>query len=176
MRRLLGFAAAMVLVVGVAFASVRPSELNGVITAPKPYGSASLTWLFLTAYDVSLWTDAQQWSMNERFALTITYKMSFTREELIESTIEEMQKVAPGLSRETLAQFASSLAKAYPNVKSGDRITALHDPGKPVRFFHNGMMTSQVDDPGFAEPFFGIWLSPKTSEPSVRAGLLRLRG
>jgi hypothetical protein len=176
MRKLIGLVAAMVLLTGVAFASVRPSELNGVINAPKPYGTASLTWLFLTAYDASLWTDAPQWSMNDRFALTIAYKMSFTREELVESTIEEMQKVAPGLSRETLAQFASSLAKAYPNVKSGDRITALHEPGKPVRLFHNGTMTSQIDDPGFAEPFFGIWLSPRTSEPSVRAGLLRLRG
>jgi hypothetical protein len=26
----------------------------------------------------------------------------------------------------------------------------------------------------FAEPFFGIWLSPRSSEPSIREDLLRL--
>lgn len=168
----LAFAAAA----AIATASIRPSEIGGAIKAERPYGTASLTWLFLTAYDASLWTDAPVWSMNEPFALSIAYKMSFSREELVERTLEEMQRVAPRLSKGAMSRFETYLKKVYPNVKSGERITALFVPGMPVRFFHNGTMTSQVEDADFAEPFFGIWLSPKTSEPSVRAGLLRLRG
>jgi hypothetical protein len=61
-------------------------------------------------------------------------------------------------------------------VKAGDRITAIHTPGQPVRFFHNGRMTASSEDSTFADPFFGIWLSPKTSEPSLRRALLRLPG
>jgi hypothetical protein len=158
----------------VATASIRPSEVGGAIKAERPYGTASLTWLFLTAYDASLWTDAPVWSMKEPFALSIAYKMSFTREELVERTLEEMQRVVPGLSQGALARFEARLRKVYPDVRRGERITALYVPGLPVRFFHNGTMTSQVEDADFAEPFFGIWLSPRTSEPSVRAGLLRL--
>lgn len=161
--------------VALAWAAIRPSEISGVIDAPKPYGTASLTWLFFTAYDASLWTDAPAWSMGAPFALAVTYKMSFTREELVERTLEEMKRVAPRLSNADLTRFGAALEKAYPNVKSGDRITALHMPGRPVRFFHNGSMTSQVVDSDFAEPFFGVWLSPQTSEPSVRASLLNIR-
>jgi hypothetical protein len=174
MRR--AFAAMVaVSIVASAAASTRPSEINGFINAPTPYGTASLTWLFLTAYDASLWTDAPAWSMDTTFALTITYRMSFTREELVERTLEEMQRVSPGLQRAALTGFGTSLTKAFQNVDSGDRITALLVPGAPVRFFHNGKPTHQIAGVEFAEAFFGIWLSPRTSDPDVRAGLLRIR-
>lgn len=158
-----------------SFAAARPPELSGVLNADQPYGSASLSWLFLTAYEIDLWTDAAAWSMNSSFALTITYRMSFTRDELIERTLKEMSKISPSLSPADKDRFAKALIKAWPNVKSGDRLTALYEPSKPVRFFHNGGPTTPVAESGFAEPFFGIWLSPQTSEPSVRARLLKLK-
>jgi len=169
--------AALLLMISVttAWAAVRPGEISGVIIAQQPYGTASLSWLIFTAYEASLWTDAPEWSMNTPFALSITYRMSFTREELVERTLEEMKRVAPRLTNADMIRFGVALESAYPNVKSGDRITALHTPGSAVRFFHNGKLTLQVTEPTFAEPFFGIWLSPQTSEPSVRAGLLNIR-
>ena len=173
MRRIFAVLLAVVCVAS-AWAAIRPSEISGVIDAPKPYGTASLTWLFFTAYEASLWTDAPAWSMDAPFALSVTYRMSFTRDELVERTLEEMKRVAPRLSNAALARFGAALDRAYPDVEPGDRITALHAPGGPVRFFHNGTMRSQVGDPDFAEPFFGIWLAPQTSEPSVRAGLLNI--
>ena len=174
MRRALFAAVAAVALAATSAASIRPSELNGTIAAREPYGAASLTWLFLTAYDSRLWMDAPTWSMDVAFALSIDYRMSFTREELAERTIDEMRKVSPDLTPAMLARFGVSLSKAYPAVKSGDRVTALHTPGRTVRFYRNGRMTGEVEDPAFAAPFFGIWLSPKTSEPALRAGLLRL--
>lgn len=174
MRKVLA-ALVAVSIVASAAASTKPSEINGVVNTPAPYGTASLTWLFLTAYDASLWTDAPVWSMDTTFALTITYRMSFTREELVERTLEEMQRVSPGLQRATLTGFGASLRRAFQNVDSGDRITALLVPGAPVRFFHNGKPTHQIDGADFAEAFFGIWLSPRTSEPDVRAGLLKIK-
>lgn len=175
-KTLVAGAFAVALTLGTAFAMTRPAELNGTINAPKPYGTASLTWLFLTAYDASLWTDAQEWSMNEPFALTLVYRMSFTTDEIVERTIDEMKVVAPTLSKQALGRHAAMLARVFPAVKSGDRITALHTPGKPVRFFHNGTPTGTSDDAGLAELFFAIWLSPKTSEPGIRAKLLGLKG
>jgi|JI9StandDraft_1071089.scaffolds.fasta_scaffold08886_4 hypothetical protein len=155
-------------------AAARPPELSGVVQAKEPFGRASLTWLFLKAYDVSLWTDAPRWSMNETFALTIEYNMSFTREEIAERTIEEMRRVAPGIPAAKLAGLAPLLNKLLPDVKSGDRISAVHIPGRPVQFFHNGKGTGQAEVDGFAEPFFGIWLSPLSAEPGIRKRLLRI--
>lgn len=174
MRRVMVAAAVALAVTASALAMTRPAEIAGSINATKPYGSGSLSWLFLTAYDASLWTDAPQWSMNEPFALTLVYRMSFSSEELADRTIDEMREISPGLSNATLIRYRSILLRAFPPVRSGDRITALHAPGAPVRFFHNGKPTGESNDAAFAEPFFAIWLSPKTPEPKLRAALLRL--
>lgn len=175
MRRVVLAALALLALSLTAAAMTRPAELGGAINATKPYGSGSLTWLVFTAYDATLWTDAPQWSMNAPFALTLRYRMSFTTDELVERTVDEMAKVSPAASKASLAAYSSALRRAFPNVKDGDRITALHVPGTAVRFFHNGNRTAEIADPTFADPFFGIWLSPRTSEPRLRAELLRLR-
>ena len=41
-----------------------------------------------------------------------------------------------------------------------------------ARFFVNGQLKGDVREPEFARFFFGIWLSPKTSEPTLRDALL----
>ena len=45
--------------------------------------------------------------------------------------------------------------------------------GAGARFFVNGRLQREVREPGFATRFFGIWLSPQTSEPGLREQLLR---
>ena len=175
MRRMI-LAMLLVLTSTIAFAMPRPVELDKDIRTSQPYGQGALTWLFLTAYDATLWTDAREWSMNEPFALTLVYHMSFSTEELVLRTLDEMKKVSPGITPEALQRHARMLQRAFPGVKAGDRMTALHAPGQPVRFFHNGRPTATSDDSAFAEPFFAIWLSPATSEPSLRRALLRLKG
>jgi hypothetical protein len=167
-------AIAIALVVTTAMAMPRPVELGGDIAATKPYGSGKLSWLVFTAYDASLWTDAPQWSMNKPFALTLRYQMSFSSDELVDRTLEEMNKIVP-LTQQTGGSYRAALSRAFPAVKSGNWITALHVPGRPVRFFHNGRQTAEITDASFVEPFFGIWLSPKSPEPSLRAALLNLR-
>lgn len=166
--------AALTLLVTPASAAEKPPELNGVIQAPAAYGEGSLSWLIFTAYDATVWTDAPAWSMSVPFALTLRYDIAFTTDEVVERTMDELEKVAPGLSPDTRARYRAMLARVFPNVKSDDWITALHRPGQPVAFFHNGKPTGDSQDPAFAEAFFAIWFSRETSEPSLRAKLLRL--
>lgn len=175
MRNVLIACVAVLGLAGAAMGMTRPLELGSTINATKPYGSGSLTWLVFTAYDATLWTDSTQWSMNAPFALTLLYRMGFTSDELVERTVEEMAKVSPATPKDALARYGAALKRAFPAVKDGDRITAMHVPGQGTRFFHNGTPTADITDAGFADPFFGIWLSPKTSEPKLRAALLRLR-
>ena len=175
MPRLLSACLLLLSLSAVAAAITRPIELGTTITATKPYGSGSLTWLFFTAYEATLWIDAPQWSMSAPFALTLRYRMSFTTDELVERTLAEMAKVAPATPKEALARYAAALTRAFPPVKDGDWITALHVPGKSTRFFRNSAPTAEIADPAFAERFFAIWLSPQTSAPTLRASLLRLR-
>ena len=73
------------------------------------------------------------------------------------------------------AQAAAWLAEmqaAFPDVKAGDRISGSHEPGVAAQFFVNGQPSRRVADATFARLFFGIWLSPQTSEPALRQQLL----
>lgn len=173
MRRNLVFLMAL-LVAMPTFAGAPLPELDGTLKNDKPYGTGQLSWLWMTAYDAELWMDAESWSMGVPFALTLTYRMAFSSDEIVTRTEEEMSKVSP-VTAVQLASWQPTLLRAIPPVVKGDRITALHIPGQPVQFFHNGQKTAKLSDPLFADPFFAIWLSEKTSEPSLRAALLKGR-
>ena len=41
-----------------------------------------------------------------------------------------------------------------------------------MRFFLNGRARGEPRDAEFAKWFFGIWFSPRTSEPALRLALL----
>ncbi len=64
------------------------------------------------------------------------------------------------------------MKRLFPDVHAGDRITGVHRPGEGAAFFVNGRAVGEVRDSRFAQLFFGIWLSPRTSQPSLRAALL----
>jgi hypothetical protein len=68
------------------------------------------------------------------------------------------------------------MARLFPDVQKGDRITGLHQPGQAARFYLNGRLLGDISDPAFSRRFFGIWLSPQTSQPRMREQLLGLAG
>ena len=151
-----------------------PPEIAAVIKADKPYGEGHMNFLFIRAYNARLWTDAPTWSMDAPCAMEITYGMGFDTDDLVERTIKEMKHVDPGLDEAEVAKLTPQLNKVYPPVKSGDRLTALYVPGKPVTFSHNGTPTGAIDA-SYARDFFGLWLLPNTSDPSLRDKLLKLK-
>lgn len=160
------------LMLAASAAAAAPSEVAKTIKQVEPYGQGKLQRLVITAYKANLWTDAETWSYNAPFALSITYNMGFTKDELVDRTISEMA----GQSESPVAaeSYSEQLNTAFTDVKDGDRFTALMTAKKSVRFYHNGKFTSEVADAVFAKRFFDIWLSSKTTEPSLRRGLLRL--
>lgn len=85
--------------------------------------------------------------------------------------------VTPGFVGAAYDQSAFALELAYlrdlfPDVKSGDSITGVNQPGKGALFLSNGRVLGEISDPEFARLFFGIWLAPQTSEPQLRRNLL----
>lgn len=150
-----------------------PAEIASVIHAVTPYGSGKYAVLFITAYDSELWTDAPRWTLDVPFALTLRYHMGFSSDYLINRTLREMKHIDPSLSDETVARYRKAMAFFAP-ASSGDEMTMLYQPGQPVRFFKNGAPTGEVSEPGFALDFFGVWLSPGTSDPDLRKSLLNL--
>jgi Chalcone isomerase-like len=158
-----------------ALGETKPMELANVIKAEQPYGHGALSRLMITAYDADLWTDALRWSMQTPSALTLRYRMGFSTDEIVSRSLKEMKRDDPAVSEATLAQYRKLMIGIFPSVKAGDEITGLYTPTGTTQVFLNGRQTGQVHDATFAQRFFGIWLSPSTSEPGLRDRLLRLR-
>jgi hypothetical protein len=172
MRKLF-VAVGLAAVIGSASAHAQPPEIASAIHAEKPYGTGTIKLVVVPVYDAALWTDAPQWSMTAPFALSLTYHMGFSSAEIVARSEKEMRRDDPALSPAALAAFGKAMARVMPSVARGDRVTGLSMPGGKVEFFHNGRATGAVGAPGFAKAFFGIWLSPRTTEPALRTSLLR---
>ena len=154
----------------VAHAAAKPPELNATIRATNPVGSGTLKKLFMSVYEASFWSDAGNFE-KPPYALTITYAMSFTAQDLADRTLSEMQTISDA-PEATLKSYTDQLAKLWPNVAAGDRITAIALPTGRTAFYHNGRALGSISDAAFTPIFFGVWLSPKTSEPELRQKLL----
>jgi hypothetical protein len=151
-------------------AAQKPPELRNLIESPRPYGEAKLTKLLWDIYDISLWTDANVWSSDEPYAITIHYLRSFTTDQLVDKTIEEMKRLGAPFNPEN---YRKKLETLFPNVNEGDRITAFFESGSKVTFFFNGSAKGNVSNGDFANYFSDIWLSPETEEPEARRELLK---
>lgn len=152
----------------------KPAEISTVIKADTPYGMGKMRVLLMTAYDAALWTDATKWSMQVPFALNVTYHFACSSSDIADRLLDEISHVNPNVASATLAHYRALFAGLFPDAKSGDHMTALYTPDGTIRFFNDGQQTGQVHDASFAQAFFGIWLSPETSEPGLRDKLLHL--
>ncbi|MBY0355545.1 MAG: chalcone isomerase family protein [Rickettsiales bacterium] len=173
MRKILVALMLMLSPVTAAQAADKLPELGGEISAESPYGQGKLSFLWMDVYDAELWTDAAQWSMEAPFALSLIYHTALDAEDIISRTLDEMDAIT-SLDVETRSAYLKDLRRVIPDMQANDRFTGLYTPKAGVEFFHNGRSSGRITQPAFAESFFAIWLSPKTSEPALRAALLKV--
>jgi Chalcone isomerase-like len=162
-----------------------PAWANGVRSAPGAEVTASLPgarlqgqgrmeFIGLHVYDIRLWVgegfDAATFERHP-LAIEIEYARAIAGHRLAERSLAEMQRVASVTPAQREAWLVA-MKQAFPDVAAGDRLAGVHRPGGGARFIHNDNRAAEVADPAFARAFFGIWLSPRTSEPRLRAALL----
>lgn len=152
----------------------QPLEIAAAMPGARMGGSTRFTVWGFDVYDAALWI-APGFTPNayERhaFALELSYLRDFSSEAISSRSIEEMRRL-PGGVQAPLQSWYELLRKAFPDLRRGDRITGFHRPGEGAVFMANGQTTGVIDDVEFARLFFGIWLSPHTSEPRLRLALL----
>lgn len=150
-----------------------PEEVARVQPPFELRGSATLTFLGLAVYEARLWTPvsfALERYAQQPFALELHYRRNLSGKLIAQRSLEEMQRQGDFDSTHSKAWLAR-MRELFPDVKSGDRITGFHFPGVGARFVVNGRPVGEVRDTQFAKLFFGIWLSPQTSEPGLRCAL-----
>jgi hypothetical protein len=173
----LPLAAALALPLGAraqAAVSELPPEVAQFLPQGQVQGTARLRYLLWDVFDATLWTQAgfrgAQY-FEHAFALELRYLRRFSSEALVDSSLQEIRR-AGSLDASKEAAWTAVMQSAFTDVQPGDRITGVHRPGAGARFFFNGRLRASVDDAVFARAFFGIWLSPTTSEPRLRSALL----
>lgn len=105
------------------------------------------------------------------FALELVYLRDFKGSDIARRSIAEMRRQGP-MRAEDETRWENQMRTLFPDVKTGDRITGVHLPGRGAVFWGNDRRLGAVEEPEFAQLFFGIWLAPQTSEPQLRRTLL----
>jgi hypothetical protein len=132
-------------------------------------GSGEYRKFGFLVYEASLWTRSPD-PLAPPFALALTYKRTISGRQLVDASVSEIRKLKVA-SDERVAAWGEELARIFPDVKAGDRIVGIREPGR-ARFLYNGRAIGEIADEAFANAFFGIWLAPGTSAPELRARLL----
>jgi hypothetical protein len=175
-RRLL-LQSLLVTTVGAAWpqwAAAHAHTAGEALSGQRAIGQSLFRWFGLEVYRATLYAAPgfePQGFEGQRFGLELEYRRAFDGPAIAKRSLDEMQGIAPldpGRAREWLDR----MARTFPDVAPGDRLLGLHDPARGARFYLNGRLHGVVDDPEFSARFFGIWLSPRTSQPKLRDALI----
>jgi hypothetical protein len=149
-------------------------ELTQALPQARLVGKARLTVWGFDMYDARLWApasfDAGQLATSP-LALELSYLRNFAALDIAERSLKEMRRSQP-ISDAQAARWKADMLRVFPDIRKGDRIMGLRRPGLGARFWVNGQASGEILDADFARLFFGIWLSPNTSEPRMREALL----
>jgi hypothetical protein len=152
-----------------------PQEVAAALPQSQFAGASTMRFLGMGIYDAKLWTapgfKAERYA---EFALAIelSYLRTLSGSAIAKRSLDEMRRAGP-IDAAKEKRWLAAMQEAFPDVKSGDRITGLHTPGVGARFWYNGQLRASIADPEFSRLFFGIWLATSTSQPRLRTELLQ---
>jgi hypothetical protein len=141
-------------------------------------GQATLRFFGLQIYNARLWIPPgfQAEALGPQpLVLELEYLRKLKGKAIAERSIQEMRR-AGSFTDEQAARWQAEMARLFPDVKAGDRLTGIHRPGEGASFLYNDQPVGLIADPVFSRLFFGIWLAPTTSEPGMRDTLLGRAG
>jgi hypothetical protein len=151
-----------------------PSELRATLPGAALAGQATMRVWGFDVYRASLWVPpgfSPADFAQHAFALELSYLRDFAGADIAKRSLSEMRRQGP-IESAVEVRWEAQMRAVFPDVKAKERITGIHQPGVGAVFLGNGRPLGEIRDPAFAKAFFGIWLSPQTSEPRLRTALL----
>ena len=139
------------------------AEILQALPQARLMGTSRLTVWGFQVYDARLWAPASFAAgryATSPLALELRYLRDFKALDIAERSLQEMRRSQP-ISNAQAALWKADMLRVIPDVKKGARILGVHRKA-----------SGEIRDAEFARLFFGIWLSPGTSEPKMRAALL----
>jgi hypothetical protein len=135
-----------------------PAEVTNALPGAERVGEASYHMLGVRLFSAESYAAGGDFSWERPFALTLTYERAARQSALLNRSISEMTQRGAGSAR-TLAPLRAQLARCFPDIARGDRVTAVSTGADTATFYYNGAQRCDVRWPAFRRTFFGIWLA-----------------
>ena len=133
----------------------------------QSYSDLQFTWWTLNIYKVELWTaDGKFPDFQKPLIMHYEYQKNIKAKALVDTSIEEWQRLKSCTDKQA-QMWAKQLLKIWPDIKSGDTLTAWFD-GKETHFYQEKKFLGSIKDQNFTRPFFSIWLHPKSKTAKLR--------
>lgn len=161
-----------------------PAEALQPMQPVRLAGEGVYRWYGLRIYEARLWVGPQGYRDSAPaaapFVLELRYGRALQGSRIAEASAEQMEKVGAGSAVQRKV-WLETMRGLFPDVREGDRIAGRYVPGVGARFYLNGAPLGgaqggaqpPVLDAEFAQAFFSIWLSPRSTAPALREALLR---
>jgi hypothetical protein len=143
-----------------------PPEVTQMSPSARQVGEARYRLLAWPLFDAALWNETGVFDWDASFALTLTYRRSFSAQNLTNRTLSEMSGRGAG-DAASLEPLAAPLRACFVDVAPGDRITGVSTGANSARFYFNGRQRCEIRWPGFQRSFFGIWLDASGSNRAL---------
>lgn len=130
-------------------------------------GHGTYTRFGFEIYQAHLYVDETK--LIKKFAIILDYSRQIQKDVLVKATMEQFEKA--GYPSQKTLEWKNYLDKMYTNINKGDKFSAIFNPASGTTFIYGDKIVGNVVDQDFAEAFFGIWLSSKTSAPELRSKL-----
>jgi hypothetical protein len=157
---------------GVGADAVRASADITGLSDPTRIGEARLSFLGFVIYEGQLFTErGRPFSPGEPVALEILYRRSFSAQQMLQATYDELGRVEGRAPDQQ--QLVTRLSSCFRDVGDGDRFLAISRGPDDLELKLNGTRTCAVNAPRLGERFLSIWLSDNSRFPRLSR---RLRG
>lgn len=159
-----------------AAAPAAPDYIAQALPGARLAGQGEYRWMLLSIYSAQLWVGPAGYRPQAPdaagFVLELRYARDLDGRRIAQASAEQIAHVGAGTEAQRQA-WLEWMRRAFPDVRAGDTLAGLYAPGQGARFYLNGKVLAELPDPGFAQAFFAIWLSPRSSAAGLRTALLR---
>jgi len=146
-----------------------------LLPGAKPSSQQRLSVWGFDVYDARLWIrpgfSVPKYA-DHSFVLELSYLRNLEGAAIAKRSLEEMRKVGT-VTKEQESIWLKAMLEVFPNVQKGDRLQGLYVPNVGAEFLLNDKLIGRIQDPLFAQLFFGIWMHESTSAPAIRQAWMK---
>ncbi len=142
-------------------------------------GEAQLSWFIFDIYQSRLTTPNGEYLEKDDItphplALTIEYQRDISRDQLIDATQEQWEKL--GINDPDSVSWLMTMKEIYPDIREGDQLSYVTD-GKVGTFYHSSRffknrLIGKVESESLNDAFLSIWLAPNSEFKHLRDQLV----